>query len=101
MTIAFGDTLSSMCLQLQSLPWIKSVGKCDFHELYFLSSQTDLHRETYGKTWCVGNKPLIIENPAMLAIQQKNDECNTDDVLNNSATTPVTPTKYPVSMTLF
>lgn len=42
------------------------------------------------------SKPLVIENPAMLAIQQKKSESNGLGDSKQPVANPVTPTKYPV-----
>uniref|UniRef100_H2YBG8 Protein HIRA n=1 Tax=Ciona savignyi TaxID=51511 RepID=H2YBG8_CIOSA len=55
-----------------------------------------LHKETYGKTSTMVSQPLIIENPAMLAIQQKKNDVNPSSDQNEPPKAPTTPIKYPV-----
>nr|XP_002127462.1 protein HIRA-like [Ciona intestinalis] len=53
-----------------------------------------LHKETYGKTSTMVSQPLIIENPAMLAIQEKKNDSSVNDQ-NEKLKPPTTPIKYP------
>ncbi|CAK8689613.1 protein HIRA-like [Clavelina lepadiformis] len=55
-----------------------------------------LHKETYGKTSDIVSQPLIIENPAMLAIQEKKVDQNASTEVVKA---PVTPIKYPTKQT--
>uniref|UniRef100_F6WHS8 Protein HIRA n=1 Tax=Ciona intestinalis TaxID=7719 RepID=F6WHS8_CIOIN len=58
-----------------------------------------LHKETYGKTSTMVSQPLIIENPAMLAIQEKKNDSSVNDQ-NEKLKPPTTPIKYPCRFVL-
>ena len=59
----------------------------------FLFVQNKLHKDTYGKSSALVSQPLVIENPAMLAMQEKkSDYSNT----NGAAKEPAAPLVYPV-----
>jgi len=59
-----------------------------------------LHKDTYGKTSCIVQQPLIIENPAMLAIQQKKTGAATTTQNGVEGKPFAMPSNYPVTCTI-
>ncbi|XP_039266238.2 protein HIRA-like isoform X1 [Styela clava] len=54
----------------------------------------NLHKKTYGKSMSIMSQPLVIENPAMLALQQQK-KAEDDAAFKKPQQDPKTPTKYP------